>query len=38
MAFLNKVLVHYGKLKASHNMRSMTMSEVADEHFRIHAG
>jgi peptidoglycan/xylan/chitin deacetylase (PgdA/CDA1 family) len=38
MAFLNRVLVHYGKLRASHNMRSMTMSEVSDEHFRIHAG
>lgn len=38
MDFLNKILSHYGKLNASHNMRSMTMCEVADEHFCVDAG
>lgn len=38
MEFLNRIIHHYGKLKASHNMRSMTMGELADEHFRTHAG
>ncbi len=38
MDFLNSILGHYSKLSASHGMRSMTMSGVADEHFRIHAG
>ena len=36
--FLKSILKHYSKLNASHSMRSMTMSEVADEHFRINAG